>query len=726
MDRRPDNGIGFADGLPYTGGVNGTPDSAAAPAPRTDRAALATAAAVFLIGSFILYWPALQAPFLFDDLYLVFDNRPILNLGDLPAMLHHNRPLVIFSYAVNYALGGYAPQGYHALQVALHGLNAWLLAVLFLGLARRWGGAAGAAPPAIWWALGAGAVYLANPLLSMAVVLVSARSELLCAGFYLLGLILYLRQRDRPTGIGWLGVTAAYLAAGLSKEMAITFPVACLLIARLDGRPLRQTWRVDKKLWLALAVVTAALLVKVVQFDWGETVGGSQLPFTRWEYFLTQVTLVARQAGVFLLPLPEWLCADPDYPAVRSLLDPRLLLGLAFWAAALAGLAWAWRRGRRLAVLAGVMYPLAGAPTSSVIPIADPLMEYRIYLPAVFLALLIASLVWPADASPPGGRRGRWRTAAGAAVLGLLVLGFAGLLQARLQAYRTPLAFWSDTAAKAPRKPRPLYNLAVVQMRQGRLEEAVAGFRRVLELEPDNTDALLQLGDIARDRGDYAAAQDLYERVLSLQPKSGAVANRIAYLAIQTGQYDEAFALLAQFPDVSKDAGYYLNLAIYFSRTGQLDRAAAMYRHVLDLEPHNPVAWTNLGNVYRRSARPAPAEACYARALSLEPNYYLAHYNLALLQAERGQLDLARDSLNTVLAVNPEFAAAELELGNVLASGRRYAQAEGHYRRFLERQPNHAVAWRRLGLVLEELGRTDEAAQCRERAERLGESPPAH
>jgi len=712
--------------MPYTGAVNGAPDPAATAAARTDRSAMATAAAVFLIGAFILYWPALQAPFLFDDLYLVFDNRPILSLGNLPAMLHHNRPLVILSYAINYAWGGYAPLGYHAVQVALHGLNAWLVAVVFLALARRWGGAAGAAPATLWWALGAGAVFLANPLLSMAVVLVSARSELLCAGFYLLGLILYLRQRDHPAGIGWLGVTAAYLAAGLSKEMAVTFPAACLLIALLDGRTLRQVWREEQKLWLALAVVTAALLVKVLQFDWGETVGGGQLPFTRWEYFLTQITLVARQAGVFLLSLPGWLCADPDYPAVRSLLDPRLLASLAFWAAALAGLVWAWRRRRRLVALAGVMYPLAGAPTASVIPIADPLMEYRIYVPAVFLAMLIAGLAWPADASPQGDRRGRWRAWAGAAGLVLLLLGQAVLLQLRLPAYGSSLAFWTDTAAKAPDKPRPNYNLAVTNLRLGRLDDAVAGFRRVLALEPGNTDALLQLGDIARDRGDYAAAQGLYEQVLRRQPKSGVVANRIAYLAIQTGRYDEAFALLAQFPDVSKDAGYYLNLAIYFSRTGQLDRAAAMYRHVLDLEPHNPVAWTNLGNVYRRSARPAPAEACYARALSLEPNYYLAHYNLALLQAERGQLDLARDSLNTVLAVNPEFAAAELELGNVLASGRRYAQAEGHYRRFLERQPNHAVAWRRLGLVLEELGRTDEAAQCRERAERLGESPPAH
>ncbi len=492
--------------MPYTGAVNGAPDPAATAAARTDRSAMATAAAVFLIGAFILYWPALQAPFLFDDLYLVFDNRPILSLGNLPAMLHHNRPLVILSYAINYAWGGYAPLGYHAVQVALHGLNAWLVAVVFLALARRWGGAAGAAPATLWWALGAGAVFLANPLLSMAVVLVSARSELLCAGFYLLGLILYLRQRDHPAGIGWLGVTAAYLAAGLSKEMAVTFPAACLLVALLDGRTLRQVWREEQKLWLALAVVTAALLVKVLQFDWGETVGGGQLPFTRWEYFLTQITLVARQAGVFLLSLPGWLCADPDYPAVRSLLDPRLLASLAFWAAALAGLVWAWRRRRRLVALAGVMYPLAGAPTASVIPIADPLMEYRIYVPAVFLAMLIAGLAWPADASPQGDRRGRWRAWAGAAGLVLLLLGQAVLLQLRLPAYGSSLAFWTDTAAKAPDKPRPNYNLAVTNLRLGRLDDAVAGFRRVLALEPGNTDALLQLGDIARDRGDYAAA----------------------------------------------------------------------------------------------------------------------------------------------------------------------------------------------------------------------------
>lgn len=683
------------------------------PADRLGVGAGLTAAAIFLLGAFILYWPSLQAPFLFDDLYLVFLNRPITALSHWPEMLHHNRPLVILTYAVNYALDGYRPLGYHIFQVALHGLNAFLVFLLASRILSP--------PPrprgrgmAVWLGVAAGALFLANPLLSMAVVLVSARSELFCAFFYLLGLVLFLRHLEKPGRFGWLAVGAAYLGGILSKEMAITFPVACLILHWLRRREdLRAALRENWKLYALLGAITLGLLVKVLLYPWGETVGGSHLPFTRWEYLLTQVTILARFVGVFLLPLPAWLNADWDYPVVRTLLDPRLLVSAAFWLVVASGLWLAWRKRWEAVLFAAPMYLVASAPTSSVIPIADPLMEYRVYVPAIFLALGLAALLGlAADWLRRREAARRWTPALAAVLLAGMLLTSSVWLRERLSVYRSAESFWSDTVRKSPRKPRPVYNLAVVHFRLGRLPEAIAGFQDVLRLEPDNVDALCQLGDIHRDEGEYQAAMEKYLRALRIKPRSHIILNKICYLWIQDGQYERAFEQLAHVPDPSKDVNYYLNYAIYFSRTGQLEQALSMYRYILQLDPHNVVAWTNLGNLCQRSGNPLAAEGCYQKALSIEPGYYLAHFNLGRLYLTEGRVEESLAELEAARRANPRFAETDFETANALASSRRYAQAEEYYRRFLTAKPDDPEGWYRLGLVLRELARPGEAADC--------------
>ena len=154
---------------------------------------------------------------------------------------------MILTYALNYALDGYNPLGYHVFQVGLHGVNAFLVFLLAPCCFLRRRGPAGE-ERAVWLGVAAGGLFLASPLLSMAVVLVSARSELLCAFFYLLGLVLFLRHLEKPGRFCWLAVGAAYLGGILSKEMAITFPLACLILHVLRRRAdiraaLRENWK---------------------------------------------------------------------------------------------------------------------------------------------------------------------------------------------------------------------------------------------------------------------------------------------------------------------------------------------------------------------------------------------------------------------------------------------------------------------------------------------------
>lgn len=674
----------------------------------------------FLAGAVFLYWKALEAPFLFDDIYLIFKYSPVLDRHYLGDILSYNRPLVLASYAANYVLGGINPYGYHLFQVLLHGANALLVFALTLSLARMFQVSPDRTGRPFWLGTAAGLVYLAHPLLSMAVVLVSGRSELMCVFFYLLGLVFFVRDQRSPGPRGWLPVCLAYLGAILTKETAITFPAAVLLVQWLAGTSPWRAVRENPKLYGMLAALSAGLIAKVMLFSYGQTVGGAELPFGRWEYLLTQVTVLVHGLAVFLAPLPARLCADWDYPIVRSLADPLLLQSAALWLAYLLGALLAWRRRWRLAVFAAVMYPLSAAPTSSLIPIADPLMEYRFYLPVVFLAILSAAL--PFRLQELWRNRPAWRRAS----LGVLLAGTLAFLMflgwnlgRRLDVYQTAETFWLDAVLKSPRKVRPRFNLADFYFSGGLYERALVHYEVARRIDPTNTDILGQMGDVYRDKGDPEAAFRYYQKAHRLRPRSEDVANRICALLLSEGNIAEAGRILDQMPAHTKNAQYYLNMAIYMSRQNRPGEAAAFYREVLKTEPHSIVALTNLGNLHRQAGRWAEAEECYRRAIIIQPKYILAQFNLGLLYFETRRLEQAHRVLELCLETNPAFPWTYLELGNYHAMTRDYPAARAYYRDFLDRQPGHADGWHRLGLVHQELGEPEEARRCFERAKEL-------
>ncbi len=187
--------------------------SASTPARRSRApAALAIAALVFAA-----CWPVLQAGFVSDDFLI------LARLEEL-AGLHHPlayfglrhfdyyRPLGFLSLALDWSVWADRAVGYHITSLALHGLNA----LLVLALARRLMGA--------WPALLAAALFAVHPAHQETVYWVSARFDLLAASCFLAGLLALRRP-----GIGNdLAAAGAFMAAILSKESAIAFPVVAV------------------------------------------------------------------------------------------------------------------------------------------------------------------------------------------------------------------------------------------------------------------------------------------------------------------------------------------------------------------------------------------------------------------------------------------------------------------------------------------------------------------
>src|SRR6185312_11750986 len=195
-----------------------------------------------------VFAPALKGGFLqWDDAPTLVDNT--LWRGFSPAHLRWMlttfhmgpwQPLSWLSYALDLAVWGMNPFGFHLTNLLLHAAAAGLCVLLFDELIRA--GAPRASESARGWAAAFGAlVFAIHPLRVESVAWITERRDVLSGLFYILALFLYAR-RARGKG-GLAPVFAAFVAACLAKGSAITLTLALLIV---DAWPLRRRALAEK------------------------------------------------------------------------------------------------------------------------------------------------------------------------------------------------------------------------------------------------------------------------------------------------------------------------------------------------------------------------------------------------------------------------------------------------------------------------------------------------
>ena len=181
-----------------------------------------------------VYRPALDASFLnWDDNICVSDNAYLrgpawqtVRWALTTDRAGYPMPLTWLSHALDYRLYGLDPRGHHRTSVLLHVANTVLVLVALHALTG-----------ALWQSIVVAALFGLHPLHVEAVAWVAERKEVLSAFFSLLALLAYARYARVRTRASLLVVAIAFVAALLSKPMAMTLPAVLLL---LDYWPLRR------------------------------------------------------------------------------------------------------------------------------------------------------------------------------------------------------------------------------------------------------------------------------------------------------------------------------------------------------------------------------------------------------------------------------------------------------------------------------------------------------
>ncbi|PIE83152.1 MAG: hypothetical protein CSA09_03555 [Candidatus Contendobacter odensis] len=200
---------------------------------------------------------------------------------------------------------------------------------------------------------------------------------------------------------------------------------------------------------------------------------------------------------------------------------------------------------------------------------------------------------------------------------------------------------------------------AIQLQQQGRLDEAKKLYRKTLQRDPYQVDALHFLGVMEAQQGRYQQAVDLIHRALALNP-----------------QYADAWN----------------NLGNILATTKQPDEAAQAYRRAIEFAPENASAHCNLGAMLRQGKQYAEAEAACRQAIALNPQMVEALFNLGKVLTAQDHYEQAVDTYREVLRLHPGYIPVYRALGILLYRMGRSEDAIHLYQDWLRQDPDNAIA----------------------------------
>jgi protein O-mannosyl-transferase len=433
---------------------------------------------------FLCFANALRNDFVFDDIYLVSVNNQIRSLN-LPLLLSSYRPIRDISYAIDFALWGENPFGFHLTSILIHAANVLLVFALVRRLTKD-----------LVTATLTALIFAVHPIQTDSVTYISGRRDVLFTFFYLLAFqsyLTYYRNRWSAKAVAsFILFLLLWMLSLLSKEMAVSLPILIFVWHFCDaweertGSLWRRVWQTTKRtfnrekwFWMLLLLAGIAFTVYwVVIKRASHRVGLGTFEYWGGSFYLNMLTVTRVHAWylkqlIYPTPIAQYLGA---FEISESLFDWRFLVSLVVVGGLLCYGFLQLNRDKLMA-FAIFSYFVLLLPVSQLIPHHELLADHYLYLSMMSFGLFVSLLIKRISSSGVINPKALYLLAG----VAIAILAVMTIIQNRT--WKDERTLWSYNYQAVPNSPRAALNLGnTYQETEPRKAEEL--FKRALALKP--------------------------------------------------------------------------------------------------------------------------------------------------------------------------------------------------------------------------------------------------
>lgn len=539
---------------------------------------------IILLLGFITFANMLGNAFVWDDEETIVNNSLIVELKNIPALFSQSvfntggpslsgwvyRPLLMTFFALIHSLFGLWPPGFHLVQLIFHLTNASLLFVLLKKLLGEVGKKF-AKPIAFLMTL----IFVVHPAGVEGVSYITQLSEPLHAFFVLLSFVLLLNYQDQPSRNRLVAVGFLFLLGLLTKENAVVFLPMVLLYLFLFAREKLKVWGP-----VFIGSFITYLGIRFVFY-------GVQ---TERPYFIAPISEASFFERLLTAPFIFFTYLKTFFfPNILSVAQHNVIKNptdSSFWFSlvvvilfCLVSLGIIYKKKSKLGLFFFTSFLISLSPTLNIVmPLDMSLAEHWFYLPmAILVGFLSATLV--------STKVFNKHPSILILSLSILIILLAGRTIVRNTNWKNGLTLYGHDLQNQPNNFDLENNYGVELFRIGKTEEALAHFKKSVELRPQWNISNNNLGAVYERLGDLKNAKVYYKRSVQLSDYYLAYDN-LSSLFAKTEEPDEALKFLEiairKFPNSERVNNA---LAITYYKKGDIEQALYFAQRAISISP---------------------------------------------------------------------------------------------------------------------------------------------
>ena len=635
---------------------------------------------IIAIVSFLVYYNALNNDFVFDDESVVQNNQSILTLANIPKFFtaeegfhkvigRYYRPVVSSLYAVDYAIWGMNPFGFHLTNVIIHVFASLLLLMVLMKLFSDF-------KNGLLAALIGSLIFAVHPIHTEAVSWISGRTDSLATLFFLLSFLFYIKFSEEDNNKKFLLISLfAYFVGLLSKEMIVTMPVLLFLYDFFFKKRNIEWFKKNLMpyiLFIALTIVFVGIRYIVLK----DVVDRTTYMYFYGEDTSTVIFTMLKTVPVYfkllLFPLNLLYHYNGVFPDSHSIGDIKVILSVLFVLAMLIVSVSLYKKYNEVSFTI-LFFFVSLFPVMNIIPTMNFIAERFLYLSSVALSVIISLVIVRYLNEKNKGiliafflliviifsyltyvRNTEWKnnetlymTADGKD--GSVLLVNAGNMYANKKNY--------DEAEKRYRRAIEIrdnsvlahHNLGLIFLLKGNLDSAEIKFKKGLSIDSLAPDGYFQLSNIYQQKGRIPEAISTLEKLQKIVPNyreskgildmlksnPGGIQNNIpepvnnqqvilekrSFQYYQEGKFEEAIKDLndAMKLNPSAQSGYLNNMAMCYLGLNKTDKARECFNKAIEKDANNINAYGGLAELFLKENNSQKAKEMYSKILSISP-----------------------------------------------------------------------------------------------------------